>query len=343
MRHIAHAHTIMAVTTALCQHFCLLPPLQAHAADLSNRVPLLSRITAAQSTANQAEACVIAQPFYWEVGNSERMLSGGQAGTNAPSRQTEMALASASKWLYAAYVAEQRQGVLSAQDARFLSFQSGYTRFRICLPGQTVAQCQSSPINGLGRIDTSTIGLFDYDGGHMQKHATLMGLGPLGNAALATAIKQGLQPLGSDWVLNYSQPQLAGGAVSNAASYARFLRATLKGDLKMSTLLGTHAVCTNPQTCPGQALETPIPQTETWHYSVGHWVEDDPVAGDGAFSSAGAFGFYPWIDASKQFYGIVARDDRGTSASSSTERPGRESANCGRLIRKAWLTGQPQP
>jgi len=93
--------------------------------------------------------------------------------------------------------------------------------------------------------------------------------------------------------------------------------------------LGTHAVCTNPATCP-TALNTPSPANESWHYSVGHWVEDDPVVGAGAFSSAGAFGFYPWIDAGKARYGILARSS-GTGS-------GFESVMCVRLIRKAYAT-----
>ena len=63
-----------------------------------------------------------------------------------------------------------------------------------------------------------------------------------------------------------------------------------------------------------------------------HWVETDPLVGDGAFSSAGAFGFYPWVDAGKRFYGIVARQSLLSGS-------GFDSAFCGRLIRKAWLTG----
>ena len=87
--------------------------------------------------------------------------------------------------------------------------------------------------------------------------------------------------------------------------------------------LGTHAVCTNPATCP-TALNTPSPANESWHYSVGHWVEDDPVVGDGAF------GFYPWIDAGKARSGILARSS-GTGS-------GFESVMCVRLIRKAYAT-----
>ena len=77
-------------------------------------------------------------------------------------------------------------------------------------------------------------------------------------------------------------------------------------------------------------LATPIPLNETWHYSLGHWVEDDPAVGDGAFSSAGAFGFYPWVDAGRQFYGVLAR---------SAADGGQPSMECGRLIRRAWLDG----
>ncbi|MFD1712495.1 hypothetical protein FVQ98_09520 [Ottowia sp. GY511] len=59
--------------------------------------------------------------------------------------------------------------------------------------------------------------------------------------------------------------------------------------------MGAHAVCTNPAT------------------------------------SAGSFGFYPWMDASKTWYGIVARADQSGS--------GFDSFQCGQLIRSAWMQG----
>ncbi len=112
------------------------------AADLGTRVPLAQREIAAHRTAKEAAACVAAQPLYWEIGNAERSLANGQSGEQAPGAQTRLALASASKWLYGAYVAEERQGKLSNEDVQFLSFQSGYTRFRVCLPNQTVGECR---------------------------------------------------------------------------------------------------------------------------------------------------------------------------------------------------------
>lgn len=324
---------------------CLTASLSAHAGSTTTeRVPLSQRAKAAQETAQTAQACIAAQPFYWEIGDGERKLAAASVGKQAPNADTPMALASASKWLYGAYVAQQRDGRLSDDDIHFLTFRSGYTKFRICRRGQTVGECQSGLINGRGRLDEATTNLFAYSGGHMQKHAVMMGLGDMDNDQLANAIARGLRPLGPDWHIDYAQPQLAGGANGTANQYARFLRGMLTDELALGRLLGTHAVCTNPATCPAEAVKTPIPQTESWHYSIGHWVEDDPKMGDGAFSSPGAFGFYPWIDASKRFYGVLAREDRsGLHSDDPDQKPAVQSVDCGRLIRAAWLNGQAQP
>lgn len=300
------------------------------------------RVAAATATANHAASCVAAQPFYWEIGNGQTMLASGQVGRKAPDAHTAMPIASASKWVYGAYVAERRQGKLSEADIQFLNFRSGYTGFRTCLRGQTVAECASSLINHHGERDDEAIGLFSYGGGHMQTHATQqMGLGSLDNDGLTRAIKAGLSPLGSNWAINYTQPQLAGGINSTAADYAVFLRGLITQNLQMGKLLGSHAVCTNPSVCPSQAVKTPLPITEQWQYSLGHWVESDPKVGDGSFSSPGAFGFYPWIDAHRRFYGIVARASMdGATSSDPAEKPYFKSIACGRDIRAAWLSGE---
>ena len=173
-------------------------------------------------------------------------------------------------------------------------------------------------------------GEFAYGGGHMEKHASLNGLGGLNSAGLASEIRS---QVGTEIALNYVEPQLAGGISMTASDYATLLRKIVRGDLKMHDALGTHAVCTNPATC-ATAESTPSPPGESWHYSVGHWVEDDPTVGDGAFSSPGAFGFYPWIDRSQdELRRPGARYDLGGAITS---------VYCGRLIRKAWTTATPQ-
>ena len=303
----------------------------------STPVSMDQRISAATSTARSTtNNCDGIRPFYWEVGDKTQRLASDsvQSGGGSPvyTATTIMSIASASKWIYAAYVVQRRQGRLPDDDIKFLTFRSGYTNFSNCLPGQTVDDCVAYQQNGT--YSAFTDGKFSYGGGHMEKHASLIGLGALNNAGLAAEIRS---QLGTEISLGYSQPQLAGGIYTNADAYAAFLRRILTGSLLMNAALGTNAVCTNPTTCPaGTAVNTPIPTTESYHYSIGHWVEDDPVNGDGAFSSAGAFGFYPWIDASKSWYGIVAREDATGTGS------GFASAQCGQLIRKAWITGVAQ-
>lgn len=295
------------------------------------------RAQAARSTADSSSnACGPIKPFYWEIGDSTGALAAAStdaAGGNPTyTAGTAMAIASASKWIYAAYVAEKRGGALTASDIKFLHFQSGYVNFDAfgsCGFSDTVDSCLNNSNNGA--YTASSDGKFHYDGGHMQKHASLDGMGALGSAALAIEVRR---LLGSDINLLYSQPQLAGGVATTPGDYARFLRKVLAGTLRMNALLGANAVCANPSTC-SQAVASPAPAWENWSYSIGHWVDSDPVVGDGAFSSTGAFGFHPWIDASKTSYGVLARR-------TAVPGTGFESATCGRLLRKAWATGTAQ-
>ncbi len=83
-----------------------------------------------------------------------------------------------------------------------------------------------------------------------------------------------------------------------------FLRKVLSNSLQTSLLLGSGAVCTNTKLdannvkiCPTAVFEPGAlrDSRESWHYSLGHWVEDDPGVGNGAFSSGGARGSCPWI------------------------------------------------
>lgn len=297
---------------------------------------LAQRVAAATATAQQGSGlCSDIRPYYWEIGDGSARLGSGSvnAAGNATTytASTAMPIASASKWIYGAYVAERRAGLLTPEDIQFLSFRSGYTNFTIagCDNLETVGECSTRSTNG--DFTAVNVGKFYYDGGHMQKHASLpapgMNLGAYGNVALALEVRTRLGP---EIGLTYTQPQLAGGVRSTANDYAIFLRKILNGQLHIAHLLGTNATCTNPMTCP-TAVRTPITDGFDWNYSIGHWVEADPLRGDGAFSSAGAFGFYPWIDSSKTYYGVVARFAAAGG--------GNESAKCGALIRKAWMTG----
>jgi len=295
------------------------------------------RAAAVKATAESASnACRPIRPFYWEIGDATAALASGSTdaagGMPTYTAATTMPIASATKWLYGAYVAEKRSGSLSASDIRFLHFRSGYVSFDAfgsCTASMTVDGCLNAGRNG--DYTASSDGKFHYDGGHMQKHASLDGLGALDAAALAAELRS---RLGNDIGLAFSAPQLGGGAVTTAADYARFLRKLLGGQLRLGSQLGAHAVCADPATC-ADALYSPSPAGERWQYAIGHWVDADPVVGDGAFSSTGAFGFHPWIDARRISYGVIAR--RALLANA-----GVASVACGRLLRRAWASGTAQ-
>ncbi|MCK9684621.1 hypothetical protein [Scleromatobacter humisilvae] len=284
------------------------------------------RGAAARSTAETNERCRAVQPFYWSIGDAHGVLADGRVGARAPAATTPMPIASASKLVYAAFVAQQRQGRLTDDDVRFLTFTSGYTHFRGCHRGQTIAECDAMGRNG--EHDAATDGQFAYNGGHMERHAVLDGLGSLDDAGLARTVNE---TLGTSF--RYLQPQLAGGIAASAADYGEFLRRIVDGQLQMKSLLGTHPVCTNPRTC-ATAAASPFTQADL-HYSIGHWVEDDPQ-GDGAFSSAGAFGFYPWISRDETTWGVLAR----FAFTFDGAKAGAASLMCGRQIRAAWASGE---
>jgi hypothetical protein len=298
--------------------------------------------SAAAWTAQNNPLCTTLTPFYWEIGDGSgagiAASETGSAGTPVTS-STVFSIASSSKWVYSTTIVQMRGGAsqLTASDINFLHFTSGYTNMGNYTPGSpscpqtdTVDECLAQ-----GSFDTqnpATTGVFDYDSGHMEVHASRNGFGNDGDRLLAQAVQA---QIGSDINIAYSQPLLAGGIYTSAGDYTLMLRKILNNVLTMYGALGTNAVCTSMKS-PCSAPYSPIP--EAWHYSIGHWVEDDPATyGDGAFSSAGAFGFYPWIDSTKKYYGVISREDMSYAATG--EQGGYASAQCGRLIRHAWMTG----
>lgn len=330
------------------------------------------RAQAAATTVGDNAQCTSLTPFYWEIGDQNGALASGTGGDNSttpPSSATLMGIASASKWIFGAYALEKLDisstNPLSTDEIRLLNFTSGYHNLddASCWLSSTVGGCFSA-VNPLGGNNSdqisADIGKFYYNGGHLQALATnVLNLGgeydsiALGSTPqLASEISA---YIGQDISLYYSNASLAGGIAMTPAMYATFLRKILSGDLRMKNYLGVDAVCAhaNSSDCP-TAIYSPVNQTtpggpndigdEAWHYSLAHWVEDDPKVGDGAFSSPGADGFYPWIDASKTYYGILARyvPIATADAAAASQKPYITSVYCGRLIRKAWLTGTAQ-
>jgi hypothetical protein len=298
------------------------------------------RINAAKSTAEKNAQCTKIAPFYWEIGSKSAALTNGSVGTGF-SATTVMSVASASKFIYAAYVSQKKAGTLSATDIKALTFRSGYTSFDKCATSDSIHSCAISGTNGT--LTAANDNKFFYGGGHMQIHADqVMNLGSLTNSTLADEINNGLGLGATATEFSYTQPQLAGGVSTSPQVYAKFLRKLLDGSLKLGTQLSDNAFCATPSACPSSAVSSPFPSDETPLYGMGHWIEDKTKS-DGAFSSPGLFGFYPWIDANLTSYGMVARATIvGTTSADPQVQPYTQSMYCGRLIRKAWATGVTQ-
>ena len=282
-------------------------------------------LAAAHTAATTDASCTAVPPFYWEIGDVTQALRGESVGGNRFAAGTDIEIASASKWIFGAYVVERFKDDLSSIDDKAMTMRSGYVSldYASCVLSGSVKACFEAGTNS--NYTMKDDGLFDYNGGHFQKYAVDLGLGDDDNAALGAEMQR---LLGSDVAIGYRSPQLAGGVHTSASAYGLFLRKILGGKLAIGAHLGENAVCTLPGTCDAAAYSPATP--EAWHYSYGHWVEDDPMNGDGSFSSPGAFGFYPFIDATKKYYGVLARY-------SLTKGAYVDSAKCGRVIRDAFF------
>lgn len=304
--------------------FLLAGPAQA--ADIA------ARTQAADETARHNGKCAAIGDFYWEIGDAKGKLASGQIGSKYAA-DTGIGIDSASKLVFGSYVLEKLRGKEpSEEQVRLLNMTGGYAhgkrRMLACsLFTPTVAACARK--DGADAADPADIGIFSYGSPGDEKLAVDLGDGDKTRETMAEEYKK---YLGDDLDFTFRSLQMAGGLKSTPDNYARFLRKILSGKLRMKDYLGTHAVCAFDAACPGKVAFTPAPRA--WHYSLNHWVEDDS-AGDGAFSSTGLEGFYPWISADKTTYGLVARQVFGKKSYVT-------SAYCGMAIRKAWMTGTPQ-
>lgn len=257
--------------------------------------------------------------FYWEIGNANGLLAAGAIGPTVYTGTTVMALASATKWLTGIVALETTNPADS--DWPYLNFTSGYTNMTVsCNAADTVNVCCARNSNNV--IDPAYVGVFNYGPGHLENFGKLrMGLGTQDVTALAATWNTALGSSG----IGFNTPTLASGAYTTPNAYGRILQRLLRGEFAMWDYLDRYVV---PASVPAGVVNTPAPRDEPWRYSVTHWIEPD-----GTYSSPGAFGFCPWIDASKTWYGIVAQQNGAFAAGGI----GIQSAVIARSIRNAWL------
>lgn len=294
------------------------------------------------ASAAQSTVCEDIQPFYWEIGDDDEVLASGQVGGTEYARATTVNLASGSKWVTSAYVLERYPDLLNGTPSTTeqemidaLRMMRGHVFFNDenCVSLSDVEACHTYWLNDA--VNSNRIGYFNYNGGDVQWIADSTSHLDIGNftlSGLASEVDYYLD-LGSsfdvDWVA------LASGYRMSAADYAEFLRKLMTEEYVLGEYLGHGAVDTQ---C-GWWCTSPIGDVDM-EYSLYHWVENQSAdqelqngktlpAGDGSFSSAGAFGFYPWISSDKSHYGIVSTEgEAGTSA---------DSLVCGIAIRQAFF------
>ena len=105
------------------------------------------RAQAATAVAKSAPECRSLGDFYWEVGDARGVLGSGQIGSDY-NADTPLKIASASKWVFGAYVLEKigRNQQPTDEQLALLEMRSGYTHFNPlrCLRAKTVDSCMAS-------------------------------------------------------------------------------------------------------------------------------------------------------------------------------------------------------
>lgn len=288
------------------------------------------------ANAASGAACDDVRPFYWEIGGeSGSPIVSGQVGGTTYDRNTVMGIASASKWIFGAYVLERYlgppTGTSGATIISALNMSEGHTSFSPVSCAFTTYVNGCHVIGSNDDVDGSKVGYFNYGGGDGQYAAADTGLLALNAKNKTTLLAEVNSYLSLDSDFSYNFPAVAGGMSASAAAYAEFLQNLMNGTYTMSYYLGDNAVTTQCAEC-----SSPFGTADV-HYSYFHWIEDNSggtlpnstvlTAGDGSFSSPGALGFYPWISADQETYGIVATDDASFQ----------ESYVCGKAIREAYF------
>lgn len=288
----------------------------ARASDIKVTVDLPAQISAVVA---RTPSCQNLKPFALEIGRAARADFKMEFGLKAPKEDQPLRIASATKWIGAAYFLEQSGSQLDETTTRGLRLLSGRVSFNGCEREPTVERCFRLGRNSM--VTNREIGFFNYGSGHFASLAMDFGLGPLNVKGLAQEVQRAL----GIPEIEFTAPNLAAGGLVTTRAYAQFLRKILEGKLRISAFLGADRVCTLPGEC-ASARSTVVQQN--FGYSYGHWVERTPRgSGDGVFSSVGMWGFYPWIHPLLSNYGLI-------SAQSTNPQAYLLALRCGAEIRK---------
>lgn len=198
---------------------------------------------------------------------------------------------------------------------QLLSFTSGFNASENdngCIrdAATTIAACAQEYYN---RNIGSTPGTaFAYGPAHLQIAAAMAEVAT--NKSWATIFREQVATPAGLTATSYvtpstTNPRIAAGVNSTANDTARFLQAMLNGSLITQT-----DIYVQDRTAGLPILNTPD-ATENfgqWHYALGSWRECDDIpfsiacSSQRTVSSPGAFGWTPWIDYDRSYWGVIA-------------------------------------
>ena len=178
-----------------------------------------AKLAAVAQVANTDADCRKLGDFVWLIGDARGTFGGQQFG-HSVTPEEPLKIASATKWLFGAYVAERFKSDPASIDWEAMRMRSGYVdlNYSSCLFTDTVEGCANAGNNE--HHTAAEDGFFYYGGGHFQQYALTLGLGALGDDSLAAELSS---RLGSDLHLGFNSPQLAGGGQMAPSGYATFL------------------------------------------------------------------------------------------------------------------------
>jgi CubicO group peptidase (beta-lactamase class C family) len=252
-----------------------------------------------------------------------------------------VAIASASKWvsgLVLLDVIATSQGALTLESTtgqilhwtgakaaitlrQLMSFTSGLESEAASTADPTISLAACVDLIAASEAKAAPGVRFDYGSTHLQVAARMAEVvtGSTWNALFRERVGR---PLGLPEEVAYytwpkqarglTNPLIAGGMRASMASYARILQQIYHCGHGMGVTLGSDALFAAQAREPFAVVIGKSPAAQLglpYHYGLCAWLETaTPRAGSDILSSAGAFGFVPWVDRHAGYYAILGME-----------------------------------